>query len=192
MGFGHRVYKAYDPRAKIIKKMCDKILKELNISDPLLDLAKELEEVALTDDYFIEKKSLSQRRLFTAVLCCGPWEFPPTCLRSCLLSAGCPDGSRNGKRAWTIPCGSWDGRVRSIQGLLLRIISPCINAESEFFMNVIDTRLRSLLQRLNLSSAVKPANLHEEREAFLHPRLPRRRKSPVFQYENSPFKICRL
>ena len=55
MGFGHRVYKAYDPRAKIIKKMCDKILKELNISDPLLDLAKELEEVALTDDYFIEK-----------------------------------------------------------------------------------------------------------------------------------------
>ena len=55
MGFGHRVYKAYDPRAKIIKKMCDKILKELNINDPLLDLAKELEEVALTDDYFIEK-----------------------------------------------------------------------------------------------------------------------------------------
>ena len=55
MGFGHRVYKAYDPRAKIIKKMCDKILEELNISDPLLDLAKELEEVALTDDYFIEK-----------------------------------------------------------------------------------------------------------------------------------------
>jgi citrate synthase len=55
MGFGHRVYKAYDPRAKIIKKMCDKILKELDISDPLLDLAKELEEVALTDDYFIEK-----------------------------------------------------------------------------------------------------------------------------------------
>ena len=55
MGFGHRVYKAYDPRAKIIKKMCDNILQELNINDPLLDLAKELEEVALTDDYFIEK-----------------------------------------------------------------------------------------------------------------------------------------
>jgi len=55
MGFGHRVYKAYDPRAKLIKKMCDNILEELDISDPLLDLAKELEEVALTDDYFIEK-----------------------------------------------------------------------------------------------------------------------------------------
>ncbi len=57
-------------------------------------------------------------------------------------------------------------------------------------MNAIDTRLRSLLQGLNLSSAVKPANMHEEREAFLHPRFPRRRKSPVFQYENSPSKYA--
>ena len=55
MGFGHRVYKAYDPRAKIMKKMCDSVLAKLNIADPLLDLAKELEEVALEDDYFIER-----------------------------------------------------------------------------------------------------------------------------------------
>jgi citrate synthase len=54
MGFGHRVYKAYDPRAKIMKKMCDKVLAKLNIEDPLLDIAKELEEAALKDDYFIE------------------------------------------------------------------------------------------------------------------------------------------
>jgi citrate synthase len=54
MGFGHRVYKTYDPRARIMKKMCDKILDKLSIDDPLLDLAKELEEVALKDDYFIE------------------------------------------------------------------------------------------------------------------------------------------
>jgi len=54
MGFGHRVYKAYDPRAKIMKKMCDKVLAKLKISDPLLDIAKELEEAALKDDYFIE------------------------------------------------------------------------------------------------------------------------------------------
>ena len=54
MGFGHRVYKTYDPRARIMKKMCDKILDRLSIDDPLLDLAKELEEVALKDDYFIE------------------------------------------------------------------------------------------------------------------------------------------
>ncbi|NIU55192.1 MAG: citrate (Si)-synthase, partial [Phycisphaerae bacterium] len=53
MGFGHRVYKTYDPRAKIMKKMCDSLLNKLNISDPLLDIAKELEEVARKDDYFI-------------------------------------------------------------------------------------------------------------------------------------------
>jgi citrate synthase len=54
MGFGHRVYKTYDPRAKIMKKMCDKLLNKLKISDPLLDIAKELEEKALKDDYFVE------------------------------------------------------------------------------------------------------------------------------------------
>lgn len=54
MGFGHRVYKTYDPRAKIMKKMCDKLLNKLKISDPLLDIAKALEEKALKDDYFVE------------------------------------------------------------------------------------------------------------------------------------------
>jgi len=54
MGFGHRVYKTYDPRAKIMKKMCDALLAKLKISDPLLDIAKELEAKALKDDYFIE------------------------------------------------------------------------------------------------------------------------------------------
>jgi len=54
MGFGHRVYKTYDPRARIMKKICHKLLKKLNISDPLLDIAKELEAAALKDDYFIE------------------------------------------------------------------------------------------------------------------------------------------
>ncbi len=52
MGFGHRVYKNFDPRAKIIKKACDDVLEKLGVSDPLLDIAKELEEVALNDDYF--------------------------------------------------------------------------------------------------------------------------------------------
>jgi len=55
MGFGHRVYKNYDPRAKIIKKAADKVLSKLNINDPLLDLAKELEQAALNDDYFIDR-----------------------------------------------------------------------------------------------------------------------------------------
>ena len=56
MGFGHRVYKNFDPRAKILKKMCDEVLAHLGIKDPLLDIAKAMEEVALKDDYFISKK----------------------------------------------------------------------------------------------------------------------------------------
>jgi citrate synthase len=56
MGFGHRVYKNYDPRAKIIKKACDEVLAKLHISDPLLDIAKHLEEAALRDPYFVERK----------------------------------------------------------------------------------------------------------------------------------------
>jgi citrate synthase len=56
MGFGHRVYKNYDPRAKILKKMCDEVLAHLGVSDPLLDVAKGMEEIALKDDYFISKK----------------------------------------------------------------------------------------------------------------------------------------
>ncbi len=54
MGFGHRVYKTYDPRAKIMKKMCDDLLESMQSSDPLLDTARELEEIALKDPYFIE------------------------------------------------------------------------------------------------------------------------------------------
>ncbi len=56
MGFGHRVYKNFDPRAKIIKKAADDVLTSLGINDPVLDIAKRLEEVALSDPYFVERK----------------------------------------------------------------------------------------------------------------------------------------
>ncbi|TWT40271.1 Citrate synthase 1 [Phycisphaerae bacterium RAS1] len=56
MGFGHRVYKNFDPRAQIIKKACDNVLVKLGINDPLLEIAKKLEEVALHDGYFVERK----------------------------------------------------------------------------------------------------------------------------------------
>ena len=57
MGFGHRVYKNYDPRAKIIQKACHDVLAELGIKgDPLLDLAMELEKIALNDQYFVDRK----------------------------------------------------------------------------------------------------------------------------------------
>src|SRR5262249_11766011 len=56
MGFGHRVYKNYDPRAKIIKRAADQVLAKLHVSDQLLDIARKLEEAALKDEYFIERK----------------------------------------------------------------------------------------------------------------------------------------
>jgi citrate synthase len=56
MGFGHRVYKNYDPRAKIMAQTCHEVLEELDIKDPLLDVAMELERIALEDEYFVERK----------------------------------------------------------------------------------------------------------------------------------------
>ena len=56
MGFGHRVYKNFDPRAKIIREMCHKVLAELGVNDPLLEVAMKLEEAALKDEYFVERK----------------------------------------------------------------------------------------------------------------------------------------
>jgi len=56
MGFGHRVYKNFDPRANIIKKACNEVLQKLGVKDPLLDIAKSLEKAALEDDYFIKRK----------------------------------------------------------------------------------------------------------------------------------------
>ncbi|GAA4025681.1 citrate synthase [Sphingomonas rosea] len=68
MGFGHRVYKNFDPRAKVMKQTADEVLKELNISDPVLDVAKELERIALSDDYFIEKKLYPNVDFYSGVI----------------------------------------------------------------------------------------------------------------------------
>jgi citrate synthase len=56
MGFGHRVYKNFDPRAQVMRQTCHEVLEALHIEDPLLDLAMELERIALEDPYFVEKK----------------------------------------------------------------------------------------------------------------------------------------
>jgi citrate synthase len=68
MGFGHRVYKNFDPRAKVMKATADEVLRELNISDPVLDVAKELERIALSDDYFIEKKLYPNVDFYSGVI----------------------------------------------------------------------------------------------------------------------------
>jgi len=68
MGFGHRVYKNYDPRARIVKEQADKILAKLGGDDDLLDIAKQLEEAALTDDYFIERKLYPNVDFYTGLI----------------------------------------------------------------------------------------------------------------------------
>lgn len=68
MGFGHRVYKSYDPRANILKEACNDALKELGVSSPTLDIARHLEEVALNDDYFIERKLYPNVDFYSGIL----------------------------------------------------------------------------------------------------------------------------
>ena len=68
MGFGHRVYKNYDPRAKILGKSCERVLKNLGIDDPLLDIAKHLEKAALEDEYFIERKLYPNVDFYSGIL----------------------------------------------------------------------------------------------------------------------------
>lgn len=68
MGFGHRVYKNYDPRARVIKGACDKVLAKTGIKDPLLDIAMRLEEAALTDPYFVDRKLYPNVDFYSGVI----------------------------------------------------------------------------------------------------------------------------
>jgi citrate synthase len=68
MGFGHRVYKNFDPRSTIIKRTCDKLLKKRHINDPIFDIAQELESVALSDPYFIERKLYPNVDFYSGVI----------------------------------------------------------------------------------------------------------------------------
>jgi citrate synthase len=68
MGFGHRVYKNFDPRAKIIKKACDQLLNKLNLEDPLFGIAQRLEKVALEDEYFVKRKLYPNVDFYSGVI----------------------------------------------------------------------------------------------------------------------------
>jgi citrate synthase len=68
MGFGHRVYKNFDPRAKLLKAAADAVLEELGVTDPLLDIAKSLEQVALEDDFFISRKLYPNVDFYSGVI----------------------------------------------------------------------------------------------------------------------------
>jgi len=68
MGFGHRVYKNFDPRARLVKESADEVLADLGVQDPLLDIAKELEQAALADDYFVSRKLYPNVDFYTGVI----------------------------------------------------------------------------------------------------------------------------
>ena len=68
MGFGHRVYKNYDPRAKVMQQTANEVLDELNIKDPVLDVAKALEKIALEDEYFVERKLYPNVDFYSGVI----------------------------------------------------------------------------------------------------------------------------
>jgi citrate synthase len=88
MGFGHRVYKNFDPRAKVMQKTCYEVLEQLGINDPLLKVAMELEKVALSDQYFIDRKLYPNIDFYSGITlramgfpkrcspCCSPWPAP--------------------------------------------------------------------------------------------------------------------
>src|SRR4051794_752265 len=86
MGFGHRVYKNYDPRAKIMQKTAHEVLSELGIKDdPLLDVAVELEQLALKDEYFVEKKLYPNIDFYSGIT---SRSTPPTRSRSTATTGG--------------------------------------------------------------------------------------------------------
>jgi len=76
MGFGHRVYKNYDPRAKLVKESADEVLESLGVQDDLLDIAKELEQIALSDQYFIDRKLYPNVDFYTGIIY-KAMGFPP-------------------------------------------------------------------------------------------------------------------
>ena len=97
MGFGHRVYKHYDPRAKIMQKTCHEVLRELGVNDPLLDVAMELERIALHDDYFVEKRLYPNVDFYRGSRCARSG-FRPPCSPCCSRSRARSAGSRSGRR----------------------------------------------------------------------------------------------
>ncbi len=98
MGFGHRVYKNYDPRAKVMQKTCHQVLDALDKrGDPLLKVAMELERIALQDEYFVEKK-LYPNIDFIPASRCARSASPSTCSPCCSRSRARSAGSRSGRK----------------------------------------------------------------------------------------------
>jgi citrate synthase len=98
MGFGHRVYKNYDPRAKVMQKTCHEVLGELGIKDdPLLEVAMELEKIALEDEYFVEKKLYPNIDFYSGITL-KAMGFPTRCSPCCSPWPALSAGSRSGRK----------------------------------------------------------------------------------------------
>jgi|GEM_PF-4980184 len=113
MGFGHRVYKNYDPRATIIKKACDKLLAKLRIDDPLFDVAQRLEGAALSDPYFVERRLYPNVDFYSGASSTARSESPFRCLPFCSRWGGCPAGSRTGAKCTVRKTNASPGPGRS-------------------------------------------------------------------------------
>ena len=112
MGFGHRVYKSYDPRAKIIKQTADEVF-EVTGRNPLLDIALELERIALQDEYFVTRKLYPNVDFYSGLIYQAmgfPVDDVPGAVRH---SRAPPAGSRSGKRCCSTPSRRSRGRSRS-------------------------------------------------------------------------------
>ena len=97
MGFGHRVYKNYDPRAKLIKRVADEVFAETGV-DPKLEIALELERIALEDEFFVERKLYPNVDFYSGIIY-RAMGYPDRLFhRCCSRSGGCPAGSRSGRR----------------------------------------------------------------------------------------------
>ena len=124
-GLGHRVYRNYDPRAKILKSACDKALEALGISSPILDIARRLEEVALQDPYFIDRKLYPNVDFYSGIIL-QALVFRRTLLPCCLHRSGTVMVSPLKEIAQT----EENHRPRQIyQGLTLEHINHCLSAK---------------------------------------------------------------
>jgi citrate synthase len=116
MGFGHRVYKNYDPRAKIMQKTCHEVLGELGIKDdPLLDIAMELEKIALNDPSISSRRSSIRTSTSTPASRCGHSASRPPCSPCCSRLRGPSAGSPSGRKWWKIRPSASAARVSSTQ-----------------------------------------------------------------------------
>ena len=135
MGFGHRVYKNYDPRARVMQKTCHEVLGELGIKDdPLLDVAMELEKIALNDEYFVEKKLYPNIDFYSGITL-KAMGFPTTMFTVCLRLRELSAGWRNGMRWLRTRASASDARASFISARPNAIISISPSASLAELMN---------------------------------------------------------